>query len=241
MNHSVSVILPTFRENENLKLLLPELISMFEKQNYIYEIIIVDDDSNDGSKKTISEFNNNNIIFIERKNVRGLASALLEGTDLASNEIIVHMDSDLAHRVEDLEHILTIYNKINSETLLIIGSRYHTNSLYDGKPILNRITSFLGRTIVKYYLNLNIEDSSNNFRVFNKNGWIKIRKGLLNNGNIVIIQIAYLLQCVGFNIKEVNIVYKERILGYTKHNILKETVIFFSQLLKVKNSIKKIK
>lgn len=47
-NISLSIILPTLNEIENLKTLVPELVSVVQQQNLDdYEIIIVDDNSSD--------------------------------------------------------------------------------------------------------------------------------------------------------------------------------------------------
>ena len=45
-NISLSIILPTLNEIENLKILVPELVSVVKRQNLDdYELIVVDDNS----------------------------------------------------------------------------------------------------------------------------------------------------------------------------------------------------
>ena len=67
----VSLILPTFNEKENLEIIIPEIVDLFE--NIIqtnYEILVVDDSSNDGTDKLVNELSNynKNIEFISRQN-----------------------------------------------------------------------------------------------------------------------------------------------------------------------------
>ena len=237
--NGISVILPTYKEYENLKILIPSLVDMFEKFKIKYEIVVVDDNSGDGTDKLINNFisEGGRINFINRINESGLASAIIRGTDAATFDTIVHMDSDLAHRVDDLKKMLIIYMEANQDNLLLIGSRYHKDSLYKGKPFLNRLASSVGRYFVKLYLRTDIVDPSNNFRIFSKNGWKKIRYRLIEEGNIMIVQIAYLLQKEGYEVKDESITYIERELGNTKLNILQETKSFFRQLNTVKKSI----
>ena len=53
-NISLSIILPTLNEIENLKTLVPELVSVAQRQNLDdYEIIIVDDNSSDGTENYV--------------------------------------------------------------------------------------------------------------------------------------------------------------------------------------------
>lgn len=83
------VIIPTYKEAENLKELLPLLKS--------FNVIIVDDDSNDGTAKICREFKN--VKLIVRKNQRGLASAVLTGI-----KSIKEKDSNVAVADADFEH-----------------------------------------------------------------------------------------------------------------------------------------
>ena len=66
----VSVILPTLNEEKNLKLLVPEIVEIFQELQFNrYEIIVVDDSSEDNTKELITKFNliNNNIKFFSEK------------------------------------------------------------------------------------------------------------------------------------------------------------------------------
>ena len=50
----VSLILPTFNEKENLEIIIPEIVDLFE--NIIetnYEILVVDDSSDDGTDRLV--------------------------------------------------------------------------------------------------------------------------------------------------------------------------------------------
>ena len=58
----VSLILPTFNEKENLEIIIPEIVDLFE--NIIetnYEILVVDDSSDDGTDRLVNELSNYNL------------------------------------------------------------------------------------------------------------------------------------------------------------------------------------
>ncbi len=233
-----SVILPTFREYINLRELLPQIVHMFEDTGiHNYEIHIVDDNSSDGTEDLVRELQSEKfpVTINVRKNERGLASAVVAGTNQARYSRIIHMDSDLAHRVDDLKKLIAVFNESgDQDNLIVIGSRYLKNSVYRGKPFLNRLASFVGRRVITWYLNLPVVDSSNNFRVISHSAWKKIEPHLITEGNIMLVQILYLASRIGVTIKEVDTIYIERRVGDSKLNVSSETVKFFKNIKKIK-------
>ncbi len=233
-----SVILPTFREHVNLRELLPELVHMFEDNKIRnYEIHIVDDNSNDGTVELVRELQaeKHSVTINVRKNVRGLASAIVDGTNQAAYNRIIHMDSDLAHRVVDLKRLIEEFSSSNDQdNLIVVGSRYLKKSTYRGKPFLNRLASFVGRRVITWYLHLPVIDSSNNFRIISHEVWDRIEPHLITEGNIMLVQILYLANQTGTKIKEIDTIYIERRVGESKLNVFSETVKFFKNIRKIK-------
>jgi len=52
-NFKTSIIIPTYKENKNIKILIPLIYKFLANKNIIFEIIIVDDNSNDGIVNTV--------------------------------------------------------------------------------------------------------------------------------------------------------------------------------------------
>ena len=58
---SISIILPTLNEIENLKILIPEIVEVLKSQNIKdFEIIVVDDNSDDGTETFINSLSEEN-------------------------------------------------------------------------------------------------------------------------------------------------------------------------------------
>lgn len=226
-----SVILPAYKELENLKILIPNLLQMFRKIKRESEIIVVDDNSNDGTREFLEGLRKKSkpVRLIERRNERGISSAMLRGTDEASYENIVHMDSDLAHDVKDLEHLLKEYEK-KDDKYVVIGSRYAKGSTFQGKPLLNILASKVGRLVIRYFFGLPIHDASNNFRIFSKKVWQQIRTQLTLEGNVMLVQELILMKKAGCQFTEMSTSYIERRLGESKLSVAKETKNFFKAL-----------
>jgi dolichol-phosphate mannosyltransferase len=95
------VIIPTYKEAENLKELLPLLTR--------YNVIIVDDNSLDGTEKICRKYGN--VKLIVRKDKRGLASAVMDGVKSikAKDANVVVADADFEHdygRIKDVFNLL---------------------------------------------------------------------------------------------------------------------------------------
>ena len=102
---------------------------------------------------------------------------------------------------------------------------------FRGKPLLNRVASLVGQFLIKILLGLKVKDTSNNYRVFKKEIWEKIKNQLHPDGNIMLTEIVYLTSKNNFKIMEIPILYIERRLGKSKLSIAKETIKFFKNIL----------
>ena len=85
---SVSLIIPTYNEVNNLPLLIEEILSIIDKLKIDLEFIIVDDNSPDGTGKVAEELSQKYPIkVIHRAGKLGLGSAVTEGFKLSDREI----------------------------------------------------------------------------------------------------------------------------------------------------------
>jgi|tagenome__1003787_1003787.scaffolds.fasta_scaffold20963216_3 dolichol-phosphate mannosyltransferase len=123
MTTEVSVVIPTLRERANLEKLLPRLFETLDRADIRTEIIIVDDDSRDGTDDLCEQLSARHPLrLITRRDVRGLASAVIRGLQESKGEIFVVMDADLSHPPEAVPDLV---DSIRSPFCdIAIGSRY---------------------------------------------------------------------------------------------------------------------
>ncbi len=233
-NIKISVIIPTYNEESNVPTLLQSTHDILRAASQIHELIVVDDGSKDSTRIRVRELQKTipEIILIERDTERGLASAMVRGYNEAHGEYLAAMDADLAHDPEYLPRMIRLLD--DGEADFVIGSRYLPGSRFEGKPLLNKITSLVGQFLVKIILQIQVKDTSNNYRVFKKSVWEKIKDKLHPDGNIMLTEIVYLAAKNNFIIQEVPIIYRERRAGKSKLNIFKETFRFFKNILRIK-------
>ena len=102
----LSVVVPTYREVENLPQLVPRITAAL--QSWPHEIIIVDDNSHDGTDQAVATLTKegHNVRLIVRTDQRGLSSAVVRGFGEARGNTLVCMDADLSHPPEVLPKIV---------------------------------------------------------------------------------------------------------------------------------------
>ena len=120
----ISIIVPTYREAENIPILTHEIDSVMKASRLPHEIILIDDDSGDGIGEVVEELTHRslNITLIVRKRQRGLSSAVLEGLRRANGDIAVVMDADLSHPPEKIPALVAPI--MSNEADFVIGSRF---------------------------------------------------------------------------------------------------------------------
>jgi dolichol-phosphate mannosyltransferase len=119
--NKVSVVLPTFNEKDNILPLILDIQSQLNNQEY--EIIVVDDDSPDGTWRIVQELEerDDRIHILRRCGRSGLVSAISEGIDLSSGDVVVWMDADLSMPPEKIKDLL---EEIDDGYDLSVASRY---------------------------------------------------------------------------------------------------------------------
>ncbi|WP_024334591.1 glycosyltransferase [Desulfotignum balticum] len=119
----VSLIIPTLREAQNLKKLIPILDRVLGQNGLHFEILVVDDDSADGTIEIIEELAETiPVSLYVRRDMQGLSSAVLHGFRQARFPVLVVMDADLSHAPEDVPRLIAPILK--QEVDFVLGSRY---------------------------------------------------------------------------------------------------------------------
>ena len=121
---SVSVILPTYNEAENIKDLITEtVVQIVDFGVTKIEVIVVDDDSPDLTWKVASNVRSNraDVQIVRRTKDHGLTNSLNDGIRRAMHEVILWMDSDFSHPPEYIPQLLFM---INQGYDIAVNSRY---------------------------------------------------------------------------------------------------------------------
>jgi dolichol-phosphate mannosyltransferase len=142
--NSVSIIVPTLNEEENIVPLVSEIKAC---EVPFREILFVDDHSTDATREKIRALARRHPIrLIEQDGAGpGLAGAIMRGARAAHGEILLVMDADLSHppdRIQDLLEPL-----LAGKADLVVGSRYVKGGSTQGWRVWRRIVSRAGAVL----------------------------------------------------------------------------------------------
>ncbi|MCK9466698.1 MAG: glycosyltransferase family 2 protein [Thiopseudomonas sp.] len=120
MKSSVTIVVPTYNERDNIVPLVEKIAKNLSRYNY--EILFVDDNSSDGTAEEISSLKSKYPVrVIVREGEKGLATAVVRGFESAESDLLVVMDADLQHPPEIVPRLLDALERGSD---LAIASRY---------------------------------------------------------------------------------------------------------------------
>ena len=139
----VSVIIPTYREAENIPIVSRRIHETLVAAALTHEIIISDDDSPDGTAALCETLSTElPLRLLHRKSNRGLSPAVIDAIAIAEGETLIVMDADLSHPAEKIPDIVALLR--SHEADFVVGSRYtHGGSLDDRWPLWRRLNSLI--------------------------------------------------------------------------------------------------
>ncbi len=104
----LSIIVPSFNEEESLGELTDWIARVMQTTPYSYEVIIVDDGSSDASWSRVEEIHksNNKVVGIRFRRNYGKSAALSEGFAAAKGRVVITMDADLQDSPDELPALM---------------------------------------------------------------------------------------------------------------------------------------
>jgi dolichol-phosphate mannosyltransferase len=117
----VSVIVPTYKEAENIPHLVARLSAVRESSGLPIDVTFMDDDSGDGSVTVVESLELSWVKIITRSSNRGLSYAVMDGLKQAQGELVIVMDADLSHPPEAIPRML---EKLREGAEMAVGSRF---------------------------------------------------------------------------------------------------------------------
>ena len=213
------VIIPTYNEMENIENIINVTLSLPKK----FHILIIDDGSPDGTANIVKKLqiqHTDSLFLLERKGKQGLGTAYIAGFKWALSkdyEYIFEMDADFSHNPNDLEKLYKSCKEDGAD--MSIGSRYCTGVNVVNWPISRVIMSYYASKYVKLITRMDIHDATAGFVCYKRKVLEAINLNQIRfKGYAFQIEMKYTTYCLGFNLKEVSIIFVNRILGESKMN-----------------------
>ncbi len=224
------IVIPTYNEIENIEVILEKVFAL----DLGVDILIVDDNSPDKTYEKVQEIIDTNTydgqlhLFI-REQKEGLGKAYVAGFKWCLERdypFIIEMDADLSH---DPKYLPAFIENIK-EYDLVIGSRYVAGGGVVNWSPLRKFISFGGSTYARTILGISIKDVTGGFKCFRREVLEAIDlDGIISAGYAFQIEMNYRTILKGFKVKEVPIIFEDRVAGKSKMS----KKIFIEALLNV--------
>jgi dolichol-phosphate mannosyltransferase len=218
---SVTVLIPTYNEAENLPRLVPALLGLPLPD---LEILFIDDNSPDGTGQLADELagaHPGRIRVHHRPAKLGLGSAYVLGYRLALEggaEAVAHMDADFSHPPEKLPELV---GKMEAGYDIVFGSRYIEGGSVDlNWPLWRKGLSRWGNFYARTILGLSLRDVTGAFRVWRRDVLAAMPfDRIVSNGYAFQVEVVYLAHKLGFRFGEVPFYFADRKWGKSKMSL----------------------
>lgn len=224
----LSLVLPTYNEAANIAALIDNIDGVL--QSTPHEIIVVDDNSPDGTWKVAESLTRKHpaLRVLRRVGRKGLSSAVMEGFDMATGDIIAVMDADGQH---DAMLLHTMIASLKNGAQLTIGSRYVAGGSVGEWVTDRRIISSVGTVVAKLLSRVRVSDPLGGFFALRSDLYKSIRSSLRPTGFKILLEILANVP-TATRVTEIPLVFRMRLHGQSKLS-LKVHFEFVCQVLRL--------
>lgn len=231
----ISVMIPAYLEQENLKELTERLIIELEKIDPDFEISYVIQ-GDDGSKELIDSMNDKRVKYLYFPKPLGVAGAFLAGfRDVVDRaDFIITMDADLNHQPEEIKNLWCCLKEKNAD--ITIGSRYIKGGKVIGAPLWKSFASRVMNKIINIISGISVADKTSGFRIYKPEAIRYILKNIKAENFEFYPEVIIVANKAGFSFAEIPITFKFRVKGdskmYKVQTIVGYTKMFLNRLFK---------
>lgn len=219
MNKSDSVvIIPTYNEKENIENIINAVFAL----PVMFDVLIIDDNSPDGTAAIVERMQkqwNGRLHLLKRSGKLGLGTAYIMGFKWCLNagyEFIIEMDADFSHPPKKL---LELRQACLDGADVAIGSRYVSGVNVVNWPMGRVIMSYYASAYVRIVTGMNVRDTTAGFVCYRRNVLEAIDLDKIRfKGYAFQIEMKFTAFKMGCRIKEVPIIFVNRVLGTSKMN-----------------------
>lgn len=206
----LSLVIPVYDEEENLRELHQEITAALHNEPYSYEVIFVDDGSSDRSFAIMEALHEEDarVVAIKFRRNHGQTAAFAAGFDHARGNYILTMDAD---RQNDPADIPQLMQKIMTEEIDVVnGWRENRQDAF----LMRKLPSFIANRLIARLTDVPLRDRGCSMRVFRA----EVVQDLKLYGEMHR-YIPEMVSFAGFTMAEVPVNHRPRVAGTSKYGI----------------------
>lgn len=212
------IIIPTYNEKENISNIIHVILGLAEHQ---FDILVIDDNSPDGTGAIVDGLIKelpDRVNIVKRSGKLGLGTAYITGFKWALQrdyKYIIEMDADFSHRPQDLIPLQRACSLEGAD--VAVGSRYINGVNVVNWPMGRILMSYFASIYVRIVTGMKVHDTTAGFVCYKREVLEAINFDNIEfKGYAFQIEMKFTAYTMGFKIKEVPIVFVNRVLGTSK-------------------------
>ncbi|HIW53272.1 MAG TPA: polyprenol monophosphomannose synthase [Candidatus Alistipes excrementipullorum] len=210
------VVIPTYNERENIGAMVAKVMSLEGD----FDMLVVDDASPDGTAAIVRDLQTEyprRLFLVERCGKLGLGTAYIAGFKWALGhgyDFVFEMDCDFSHNPDDL---LRLSAALEEGADVVVGSRYVSGVNVVNWPLSRLLMSYFASKYVHIVTRMPVNDATA--------GFVGYRRSVLETidldrvrmvGYGFQIEMKYTAWKLGFRIRELSIIFIDRVVGTSK-------------------------
>jgi glycosyltransferase involved in cell wall biosynthesis len=216
----LSVVIPLYNEEENVKPLYEKLKAVLEELGQSYEVIIVDDGSIDGSFSILKELHERDkrLKVVRFRRNFGQTAAFAAGFEHSKGEVVVTMDADLQNDPADIPLLLS---KIEEGYDVVSGWRVKRKDSF----LTRRLPSIVANWLISKVTGCHLHDYGCSLKAYRR----EVVKGIRLYGELHRF-IPALASWMGISVAEVPVRHHPRRFGRSKYGLSRTAKVILDLL-----------
>ena len=205
--HSLSVVIPTYKEEHRLPQTLREILDYLVPRFQKFEVIVVDDNSPDDTPKIVAGFARqySQVRLITHPGRIGKGAALRHGCMEANCDYVLFMDADHAISITEVE---AFFPHLAGQTEgSVVGVRTYQEGASRSRRIIGLICQLVAHVIV---FQKSVFDSQCGFKLFTKATAARLFSYARVNGGMIDVELFFLMHKLGILCIYVPVTWKNK-------------------------------
>jgi dolichol-phosphate mannosyltransferase len=210
----IVICIPTYNERENIPSLIEEVLAVEPRA----DVMVLDDNSPDGTGQVADLIAKREprVSVVHRARKEGIGRAYLDGFKRAlagGYDVIVQMDGDFSHQPRFLPEILGALEGAD----VVVGSRYVEGSRVETWGVARRALSAAGNLYARTVFGMAERDLTSGYAAYRRHVLEAIGVDRIQSESYAFqLELKYRAHQLGFSIREVPIVFFDRVVGLSK-------------------------